>query len=130
MTFSQSRHNMDFAMRKYQTWPFHVNTSKTEKERNHFGLPLVVWFASLPLFSEKMLPTLSFNMRSKTFTHSLKKLRIVLAVNLSLLTILLHLRIAEWHSDSKTHSRGTEMMEESPFLHLFDGNSCACNVVI
>ena len=44
---------------------------------------------------------------------------------LSLLTLLFHLRIAEWHSDSKSHSRGTEMMEEFPFLLFFDGSSCA-----
>ena len=51
-------------------------------------------------------------------------------LKLCLLTLLLHLRTDEWHSDSRSHSRGASMREESPFLRLINGNSCACNVIM
>ena len=41
----------------------------------------------------------------------------------SLLKLLLHLHMVKWHSDSKSHSKGATMTEESPFLCLLDVNS-------
>ena len=85
-------------------------------------------------------------MRSKNSTHSLKtfptvlagKLLSVVAVlsledrgigtdlgvgetnrKLCLLILLLHLRTDECHSDSKSNSRGAEMIEESHFMRFF-----------
>ena len=75
------------------------------------------------------LTELSSNLTSRTVKNVLEDkdagTELVFGENnrkLSLLTLLLHLHITEWHSDSKSYSGGTAMVEESPFLRLFDGN--------